>query len=106
MSCCESGGVHASSQNAGLSQTNLIVCIAFENLTIKEKLPVRYDDCNRNSEEWSSLWTPNIVSTHLKRKVRKVLIHSITPIQKPQGTKISGMVWMGISKVNLNGLYC
>ena len=73
---------------------------------IKEKLPVRYNDCNRNSEEWSSLWTPNIVSTHLKRKVNEVLVHSITPIQKLQGTKITGMVWVGISKDNLNGLYC
>ena len=73
---------------------------------IKEKLPVRYNDCNRNSEEWSSLWTLNIVSTHLERKVNKVLIHSIIPLQKLQGTKISGMVWVGISKDNLNGLYC
>ena len=64
---------------------------------IKEKLPVRYYDCNRNSEEWSSLWTPNIVGTHLKRKVSKVLIHSFIPLQKLQGTKISGMVRVGIS---------
>jgi len=77
-----------------------------DNPTIKEELPVRYNDCNRNSEEWSTLGTPNIVSTHLKRKVNKVLIYSITPLQKLQGTKISGMVWVGISKDNLNGLYC
>ena len=66
---------------------------------IKEKLPVRYNDCNRNSEEWSSLWTPNIVSTHLKRKVSEVLVHSITPIQKLRELRLQG--WFGWESVKI-----
>ena len=36
MSCCESRRVHAFSHNADLSQTNLLACIAFENLPCEQ----------------------------------------------------------------------